>query len=168
MYTHFMRGDWERAIESDNEDLKWVTNWTLPLLGRSEEAVVNYRRITQLPLPPMIGMMMDAARSVLEGNRDEALVTIRQFMSRPFDPEGCYFMARNLVRLDEHASALDLLERIVGEGFFAYQILQRDPWLDSIRGERRFNAIVARARERSQDAEAEFHRLGGDQVLASV
>jgi hypothetical protein len=77
-------------------------------------------------------------------------------------------MARNLARLDEHTSALELLERIVKEGFFSYQILQRDPWLDPIRGERRFNAIVARARERSQDAEAEFHRLGGDQLLGSV
>jgi tetratricopeptide (TPR) repeat protein len=168
MYTNFMRGDWARAIESDNEELKWVTNWTLPLLGRVDEAIAGYRRITQLRLPPMIGMMMGAARSVLEGNRDEALATIREFMLRPFDPEGVYFMARNLVRLEEHEEALGLLERIVGEGFFAYQILQRDPWLDPIRSERRFNTVVARARERSQDAEAEFHRLGGDQLLANV
>ena len=167
MYTNFMRGDWERAIESDNEDLKWVTNWTLPVLGRADEAIVNYRRIAQARLPPMIGLMMGAARAVLEGNREEAVATIRAFMSRPFDPEGVYFMARNLARLDEHTSALELLERIVKEGFFSYQILQRDPWLDPIRGERRFNAIVARARERSQDAEAEFHRLGGDQLLGS-
>ena len=132
----------------------------------AQEAIANYRRIEQLRLPPMVGFMMGAARAVLEGNRDDALGTIRAFMSRPFDPEGCYFMARNLVRLKEHASALDLLERIVKEGFFVYQILQRDPWLDPIRAERRFNAIVASARERSQDAEAEFHRLGGDQLLA--
>ena len=115
----------------------------------------------------MIGLMMGAARAVLEGNREEAVATIRAFMSRPFDPEGEYFMARNLVRLDQHTSALELLERIVKEGFFSYQILQRDPWLDPIRGERRFNAVVARARERSQDAEVEFHRLGGDQLLGS-
>jgi tetratricopeptide (TPR) repeat protein len=168
MYTNFMRGDWERAIESDNEDLKWVTNWTLPLLGRAEEAIVNYRRTVQQRLPPMIGFMMGAARAVLEGNREEAMATIRQFMSRPFDPEGVYFMARYFVRLEQHPLALDTLERIVNEGFFAYQILQRDPWLDPLRAERRFNAIVARARERSQDAEAEFRRLGGDQLLASV
>ncbi len=47
MYTHFMRGDWERAIESDNDDLEWVTNWTLPILGRAEEAIADYRRIAQ-------------------------------------------------------------------------------------------------------------------------
>jgi serine/threonine protein kinase len=168
MYTNFMRGEWERAVEADYEELQWVTNWTLPLLGRTDEAIANYRRILQQRLPPMIGLMMGAACAVLEDNRDGALGIIREFMSRNFDPEGCYFMARNLVRLGEHASALDLLERLVKEGFFAYQILQRDPWLDPIRSERRFNTTVAHARERSQDAEAEFHRLGGDQLLSNV
>jgi len=168
MYTNFMRGDWERAIESDNEELRWVTNWTLPLLGRTEEAIANYRRTEQLRLPPMIAFMMRAARAVLEGNHEEARTTIGQFMLRPFDPEGVYFMTRYFVRLGEHAQALETLERIVKEGFFAYQIMQRDPALDPIRGERRFNAIVSRARERSQDAEAEFHRLGGDQLLAAL
>jgi serine/threonine protein kinase len=168
MYTHFMRGDWERAIESDNEQLEWVTNWTLPLLGRADEAIASYRRIAEQRLPRMIVLMMGAGRHVLEGKREEALTTIREFTSRPFDPEGVYFMARNLIRLDEHSLALDLLERIVKEGFFAYQILLRDPWLDPIRGERRFNVVVASARERSQDAEAEFNRLGGDRLLANV
>ena len=47
MYTHFMRGDWERAIATDADDLRWVTNWTLPMLGRSDEAIAHYRRIEQ-------------------------------------------------------------------------------------------------------------------------
>src|SRR6185503_17565033 len=92
MYTHFMRGDWERAIESDNEDLKWVTNWTLPILGREQEAIADYRRIGQQRLPRMIVLMMGAASAVLEGKRAEALATLREFTSRPFDPEGVYFM----------------------------------------------------------------------------
>src|SRR5215510_9927376 len=168
MYTHFMRGDWERAIESDNEELKWVTNWTLPILGREQEAVTDYRRIAQQRLPRMIVLMMNTACAVLEQKQEDALGALREFASRPFDPEGVYFMARNFARLDQHESALDLLERAVHEGFFCFQILLKDPWLDSVRSERRFNAIVARARARSQDAEAEFHRLGGDRVLASV
>jgi tetratricopeptide (TPR) repeat protein len=168
MYTHFMRGDWERAIESDNEELKWVVNWTLPILGRTEEAIANYRRIEQQRLPRTILFIMGIARTVLEDNRKEALAMLREFIARPFDPEGLYFMSRYFVHIDEHAQALDTLDRVVKEGFFAYQILLKDPWLDPIRGERRFNAIVARARERFQDAEAEFHRLGGDQLLTNV
>ena len=141
--------------------MTWVALWVLAQAPSCLEALCTEARAAYVSSD-----YERAERAVLEGDRDEALGTIRDFMSRPFDPEGCYFMARNLVRLKEHASALDLLERIVKEGFFVYQILQRDPWLDPIRAERRFNAIVASARERSQDAEAEFHRLGGDQLLA--
>jgi serine/threonine protein kinase/tetratricopeptide (TPR) repeat protein len=166
MYTHFMRGDWERAIETDTDDLRWITNWTLPLIGRTDEAIVNYRRISQQRLPRTMVLMTTAAWQVLEGRRADAIDTIREFNSRPFDPEGVYLVARALVLVGEHASALDLFAHVVEAGFFCPQILLRDPWLDPVRGERRFNTIVARARERSQDAEAEFRRLGGDQLLS--
>jgi serine/threonine protein kinase len=166
MYTHFMRGDWERAIETDTDDLRWVTNWTLPLVGRTDEAIANYRRISQQRLPRTMVLMTTAAQQVLEGKRGEAIETIREFSSRPFDPEGFYLVARALVLIGEHASALDSIAHVVEAGFFCPPILLRDPWLDPVRGERRFNVIVARARERSQDAEAEFRRLGGDQLLS--
>jgi serine/threonine protein kinase len=165
-YTHFMRGDWERAIASDKEDLRWVTNYTLPILGRAEEAIAAYQLIAQRRLPRTITLMMGASQQVLEGRREEALDTIREFTSRPFDPEGVYLIARTVAKLEEHSWALDLLAHVIEAGFFCPQILLCDPWLDPVRNDRRFNGIVARARERSQDAEAEFRRLGGDQLLA--
>jgi tetratricopeptide (TPR) repeat protein len=167
MYTHFMRGDWERAITSDVEELRWVTNWTLPILGRADEAITAYQRIETQRLPRTMRLMMSAARLVLEGRREQALETIAMFTVRPFDPEGVYFIARALVSLDEHAAAFAQLERIVDGGFFCHQIFLRDPVLDPIRGEQRFTAIVKRAQERWQDAEAEFRRLGGEQLLGS-
>jgi serine/threonine protein kinase len=166
MYTHFMRGDWERAMESDTEDLKWVTNYVLPIIGRPQDAIDSYRRVAQQPVPRMVVLMTTGMREALEGRRTAAVAAISEFTSRPFDPEGVFFMARILVRLGEHVPALELLERVVEEGFFCPQILLRDPWLDPVRSERRFNGIVARARARAQDAEAEFHRLGGDQLLS--
>jgi hypothetical protein len=169
-YTHFMRADWERAIAADGDDMRWVTNWVLPMLGRDTEAIAGYRANETRPVPPMIRMLMKASRLVLENDRDEAIATLQQIGLRgTFDPEGVYFVVRALVRLGEQAPALDLLQaQVVEAGFFCHQVLLNDPWLDPVRGDRRFNAIVARARERSQDAEAEFHRLGGDRLLASV
>ena len=168
-YTHFMRCDWERVIATDGDDLRWVTNWTLPMLGRTAEAIASYRSNEQRPVPPMIRLLLKASRAVLEGNREEALSTIQQFSdARVFDPEGVYFIVRALVRLGEPSQALELLERqVVEAGFFCHQIMLHDPWLDPVRGERRFTQIVTRARDRSQDAEAEFRRLGGDKLLAS-
>jgi TolB-like protein len=169
-YTHFMRADWERAIANDGDDLRWVTSWSLPLLGRSAEAIAAYRINEQRPLAPMVQVLMRASRQVLEGKREEALASIHLFMGqRAFDPEGMYFVVRALIRLGETSRALDVLERqVVEAGFFCDQILLSDPWLDPVRGVRRFGEIVARARARSQDAEAEFRKLGGDQLLGST
>jgi serine/threonine protein kinase len=168
-YTHFMGCDWERAIAADADDLRWVTNWTLPMLGREAEAIAGYRANEQRSLPPMVKLLMKVSRQVLEGDRDEALASIQSFSTiGMFDPEGVYFVVRALVRLGQLAPALDLLhQQVIEAGFFCHQILLCDPWLDPVRGERRFNTLVARARERSQDAELEFRRLGGDQLLAA-
>ena len=113
---------------------------------------------------------MRASRQILEGDRDNALASVHQFRTmHTFDPEGVYFIVRALVRLGQTSAALDVLEHeVVEAGFFCHQILLCDPWLDPVRGERRFTAIVTRARERSQDAEAEFRRLGGDQLLGGA
>jgi serine/threonine protein kinase len=168
MYTHFMRGDWERAIAADADDLRWVTNWTLPLVGRTADAIAGYHVNEQRTVPPMVRLLMRASREVLEDKREEALASIEQFSARMFDPEGVYFVVRALVRVGELQRAFDMLEgQVIEAGFFCPPILVSDPWLDPIRSQRRFNALVARARERAQDAEAEFRRLDGDRLLAS-
>src|SRR4029434_364972 len=67
MYSHFMLGDWERALASDTDTLKWVTNWTFPLIGRQDESIANYRKFEAGPLPGVIRDLMRACRLVLEG-----------------------------------------------------------------------------------------------------
>jgi hypothetical protein len=91
---------------------------------------------------------------------------VEVFTQRHFDPEGLYFTARVFARLNEPDASLDMLDRIVERGFFCPSIMLRDPWLDAIRSTPRFNEIVGKADARSRDAEAEFRRLGGEQLLA--
>ncbi len=105
MYTHFMLGDWERALASDTDSLRWVTNWTLPLVGRHEEAIEAYRELESRPLPGVIRDLMKASRLVLEGKKDEALALVDDFIDKHFDPEGLYFTARVLARVNEHDAA---------------------------------------------------------------
>jgi serine/threonine protein kinase len=166
MYTHFMLGDWERALASDTDHLRWVTNWTLPLVGRPKEAIAAYREIESKPLPGVTRDLMRASRCILEGKTDEALTVIHTFIERHFDPEGLYFLSRALAHLGDHDGSLDMLHRIIARGFYCSSILLRDPWLDPIRGRSRFNEIVAFADARSREAEAEFQRLDGDRILS--
>jgi hypothetical protein len=70
-----------------------------------------------------------------------------------------------LARLGEPEASLDLLDRIVEQGFYCSAVMLRDPWMDSIRGRSRFAEIVRRADARTLAAEAEFRRLGGDRIL---
>jgi serine/threonine protein kinase len=169
-YSHFMRGDWERAVTTDADDLRWITNWSLAMLGRDSEAIASYRANEQRSLPPRVHLLMRASRQILEDDRENALTSVHQFRTmHTFDPEGVYFIVRALVRIGQSSTALDVLEQeVVEAGFFCHQILLCDPWLDPVRGERRFAAIVTRAKERSQDAETEFRRLGGEQLLGGA
>jgi TolB-like protein len=165
MYTHFMLGDWERALASDTDNLRWVTNWTLPLVGRQDEAIAAYRELESRPLPGVVRDLMKASRLVLQGQQREAVALVDAFMDKHFDPEGLYFTARLLARANEHDHALAMLDNIVERGFYCSSILLRDPWMDSIRGRSRFNEIVSHAETRSREAEAEFRRLNGDRLL---
>jgi tetratricopeptide (TPR) repeat protein len=165
MYTHFMRGDWERAIASDTDTLRWVTNWTLPLVGRQDEAIAAYREIETRALPGRIRELMRASRFALEGKSDEAIQVIERFWAKDFDPEGLYFTARVLAKLQESGTATAMLNRMLDGGFFCPPVLLHDPWLDPIRGTSAFNEILHRAETKSRDAENEFKRLGGDKIL---
>jgi serine/threonine protein kinase len=166
MYTHFMRGDWDRAMSSDTDTLKWVTQWTLPLVGRQDEAIAGYREMETRALPGLVRELMKASRLVLENKKEEGLAVVEQFNRRHFDPEGIYFTARVFAKVEETAGALDMLERSIDGGFFCSTIMLRDPWLDAIRSQPRFAEIVRRADARSREAEDEFRRLGGDRILA--
>jgi serine/threonine protein kinase len=167
MYTHFMLGDWERALASDTDSLKWVTNWTLPLVGRQNEAIASYLEMEARPLPGVIRNLMQACRLVLEGKKEESMKVARTFFDKHFDPEGLYFTARILARLDEPEPCLDMLDRIIEHGFYCSAIMLRDPWLDPIRGRARFHDVVKRADARSHEAAEEFRRLNGHRILGS-
>ena len=166
MYTHFMLGDWERAMASDTDTLKWVTNWTLPLLGRQDEAIAAYREFESRPLPGTIRDLMRACRLVLENRKEESYKIAQNFFYKHFDPEGLYFTARVLARLGEPDASLDLLDRIIEKGFYCSAVMLRDPWMDAIRGQSRFADVVRRADARTREAEQEFRRLNGERLLA--
>jgi serine/threonine protein kinase len=165
MYTHFMLGDWERALASDTDTLRWITNWALAVVGRHEEAIRAYRELESRPLPGVVRDLMKVSRLVLEGEKDETLALIDAFIDKHFDPEGLYFIARVLARLNEPEKTLDLLDRIIDRGFYCSSILLRDPWMDPVRGRSRFSDIVSHAEARSRDADTEFRRLNGDRIL---
>ena len=110
---------------------------------------------------------MKASRLVLENKKEESLAVVEPFLDMHFDPEGLYFIARVLARVNETENCLDMLDRIIENESDPATDLAAEWTSSRTRGRSRFNEIVGRADARSREAEAEFRRLNGDRLLAT-
>jgi len=81
------------------------------------------------------------------------------------DPEGMYYLARQLSHLGQESSALDMLERAINNGFFCYPAMVQDPWFDGLRGHAEFIALLRRSHELRREASSAFAAAGGDSLL---
>jgi len=82
------------------------------------------------------------------------------------DPEAWYYIARHLAHLGEPGLALPLLQRAVNGGYFCYPALAADPWLEALRDDPEFRAVVMTAKVRCEHAATRFASLGGLGLLA--
>ena len=58
-----------------------------------------------------------------------------------------------------------MLERSVRQGWMCYQPMATEPWLDPLRGDPRFKAVLKEAETRGRKAAAAFVQAGGDRLL---
>jgi hypothetical protein len=166
MHTYFMLGDYERALENSGSDYGYGTALALAMLGRVEEAVSTLRQ-RELAKPWRLGKLyLTSLRALLEGKHEESLAASEELMKATFrDPEGMYYLARQLSYLREEAPALDMLSRAIDNGFFCHQAMLRDPWLDALRGRTDFAALVNKAHQLHREASSAFLAGGGASLL---
>jgi hypothetical protein len=122
---------------------------------------------TSSPGPPTkYGDLLQCARALLEGRREECLAAAEKILAAEIkDPETLFYLGRILARLGERQQATSLVGRAVEYGFFCYPAIARDPWLDPLRGEARFLAVLREAETRHRGAQVTFARAGGDRAL---
>jgi len=166
MHTYFMLGDYERALETSGSDYGYGLGLVLAMLGRVEEAVSTLRQ-RELAKPWRLGKLyLTSLRALLEGNRKESLATSAELMQATFrDPEGMYYLARQLSYLREEDQALDMLSRAIDHGFFCHQAMVRDPWLDALRTRAEFTDLLRKAHQLHLEASTAFHAGGGPGLL---
>jgi serine/threonine protein kinase/tetratricopeptide (TPR) repeat protein len=169
-HAYLALGDYERTITSNVEDPPALNAYALAALGRTAEAVALLRQIDASALPKLYRLYVQGLRSLLEGNRKDALESFRTFASQATmrDPCGWYYAARSLAYLGEADGALDYLNRSVSGGFFCFPWLTRDPWIDSLRSRSAFRTLLAEAETRHRHAADAFLRVGGDRLLGTV
>jgi len=164
--TYFMLGDYAQVLVEETNATPNVRNFALAMLGREDEAVANYRAL-EATLQTRYGDLLRCGRALLEGRRDESLAAAGAVLASDLkDPETFFYLGRILARLGERQQATSVLGRAVESGFFCYPAIARDPWLDPLRGDAEFVAVLCEAETRHRGAQLTFARAGGDRVLS--
>lgn len=123
-HTYFMLGDYQRAMDTSASDFGYAVGLSLASLGRVNEAVALLREREQLK-PGRLGQLyLTSLRALLEGNRAETLAASDELLNATFrDPEGTFYLARQLSYLRDETKALNMLSRAIDNGLF---LLPRD------------------------------------------
>lgn len=163
--TYFMLGNYEKALEHSGADFGYAPAVFLAMLGRTNEAIAKLRQREDL-VWRLGRLYLTSLRALLEGNREESLTACEELRQGRFrDPEGIYYLARELSFLGEQEPALETLGKAINRGFFCYPVMVRDPWLDAIRARVEFTALLHQAQQLQREAAAAFVAASGDTLL---
>jgi serine/threonine protein kinase len=164
--TYFLLGDYQQALETSAADYGYTSAISLAALGRASEAATLLREREQTNPPRLGKLYLTSLRALLEGNRAESLEASDELLQATFrDPEGMFYLARQLGYLREEVKALTMLRRAIDHGFLCYASMVRDPWLDSLRGSTEFTELLRKAQGLHRQAVDSFVRLGGNSLL---
>ena len=167
-HTWFLQGDHARVATLKLSDYPYIVAISTAELGRGKEVLPALRELEQ-KLPGRLREFAFTARTLLEGNTAEGVAAIGRIVSSDFrDPEGLFYLSRQLAHLNEVAPALHLLERVVASGYFCFPTMSRDPWLDPLRKKPAFAKLLRSAEAGHQEALVAFERLGGRNVFGGV
>lgn len=159
--TYFMRGEYGRMLDMDIEP--YMRGLALSALGRVDEAIAALETIDRGAGSRLVTYTM-ALMHYLRGEHDESTALARQLRGM-HDPEGRFYVARQLAQLGETADALEVLGGAVRDGFFCVPAIAADPALDSIRAQPQFANILRDAEARHRRAVISFISAEGDRVL---
>ena len=164
-HTLFMRGEYAQVLVEENNATPGIRFLAMAMLGRVDEAIARCREL-EAKVKTKYTDYLHCISTMLEGRRGESLASIEALLAVGMeDPEGLFHLARVLAQLGEPQKATGLMRSAVEGGFFCYPAFARDPWLDSLRGDAQFIAVIAESEGRHRAAQSAFATADGDRVL---
>ena len=168
-HTYFAMGDYQGALEAGSRDFGYFTPLRLAMLGRVEEAIALLKEKESVVSERLGRVFMISLRTLLEGNREASLEASDELINGALkDPEGKYYLARQLAYLGDIPRATRVLKSTVDGGYFCYLQMASDPWLDPVRGDAEFERILHRAQALHQEAIEVFKAEGGPPLLGQA
>ncbi len=161
--TWFMLGEYQHVIDYEHENIKFMRNLALVMLGRDEEALAGFEAVDPTT-PHLLGVYVKALAHLVRHEVEQSRALMQQLMAIK-DPEARYHLARQYAYLGDHESALSALTAVIEDGFFCVPGFTRDPWLDPLRGAPQFTEVMRRAATRHRQAVISFLAAEGDRIL---
>ncbi len=169
--SYFMSGDYRKARESASALDVPFHIFMLTLLNQHKEARELLRSCDRASLHPLVAGLLVPLQALLEGNYEESRVTLERWSSlykRGDRGEELYFNVRMFAYLGDKDRALAILQRAIEYGFICYPFMARDPWLDPLRADLRFTAILHSVQSQHEQARRMFIEAGGTEVLGTT
>ena len=162
-HTYWLLGDDVRAVQEGGGF--FFEAMVLATMGRRGEALTILRKRDQEDRPEMLRIFLFSLRALLEGKQRESLEATERYITLCQDPEGLFYMARQLAYLGESSRAITELHHVIERGYLCSRILVRDPWLDSLRLNAEFGVILEKALVLEREMVNAFVQAGTDRLL---
>ena len=160
--TFMLLGDYVSVVnEPQTDPISAIAHRELG--GSVEEALQMLNTEPSMPSPRQA--IKAAFEGVLRGDRAMTRAAGLELLDDGFpDGEGLYYMARALARVGELELATEVFARAI-RSFFCVPGMDRDRWIDPLRGRADFEAALATARERHLRSVAQFESAGGRRLI---
>src|SRR5579872_2430770 len=169
IHTYFAIGNYQGALDASKQDFGYFTPLRLAMLGRVEEAIALMKEKEPVVTERLGRVFLISLRTLLEGDREASLAASDELIEAGFkDPEGRYYLARQLAYLGDIARATLVLRATVDGGYFCYPQMASDPWLNPVRGDAGFSRIIDEAHALHQEAIDVFKAEGGPRLLGQA
>ena len=169
-FTLLLRGEFERLLREDVDEASDFEPKAVALVraGRREEAKAVFERMGAAHMPAAYRATANAARAALFDEPAAARAALKEGFAAIDDPEWHYTVGTLLARVGDPERAVDMIEKAVDGGYLVAPALAKDPVLDPLRGQARFEALLARAESRREAALAAFRQAGGESLLGTA
>ena len=161
----WMSGDYDRAAAGFSERytavletplMRFVYGQTLVAAGHLDDGLRELDSLARAMPDNPFGQLAAAFRHALAGERDE----VARLLSPPLlaalegDPQYCWFLAQCCALAGDVDGGIRWVETAVSRGLFNHPLLSaRDPFLENLRGDPRYPAVMADAEQRMRALE---------------
>ncbi len=163
MNTFFVMGQYQMALDHSTDNVGFMEAMALADLGRQEEALERVR--SKERLPPLMVKWLAMLEKYLEGQTDEAVALILEMNIEGTDPEGFFYRARLLARLERLPEALTTLAHSLEAGYNWSTIGKQDCYLRPLQKDVRFQQLLKAGSIRSSQAKSAFAAADGPRLL---